>query len=267
MKYPAHSPLDVLALPPPVRGAGVFLSSGDVARLGRDVQPLDELGDIVDTGLRWAAIWVESFDGRRASLVTVQRVAERLRRHEVVPALWSFPAPSSAARAAAHLGMVATAIRSPLAILDIEDPDGKSGPMDWEPVDARGLVDVTIDSITEHTMIGVTSYPGRAGHGLPWGELVVGVGMPQIYGTADSPARARAAVESWLNAHSACVPITSLRSPGAQSANIPPAQLAKRLDAIAIELVDAAGLWSWALMRASAAHRRAVAGWIAARGW
>lgn len=96
----------------------------------------------------------------------MHRVAERLRRHDVVPAVWSFPPPSSAARAAAHLGTVATAIRSPLAILDVEDPDGKRGPMDWEPVDARELVDVTIDSITEHTMIGVTSYPGRAGHGL-----------------------------------------------------------------------------------------------------
>lgn len=90
--------------------------------------------------------------------------------------------------------------------------------------------------------------------------------MPQIYGTADSPTRARAAVESWREVHGSCVPITSLRSPGSQSANISPAQPQRRLNAVAIERVEAVGLWSWALLRSSAAHRRAIAEWNEDRG-
>lgn len=261
MREPVASPMDVYL--GPVRGLGVFLASGDVARLSG---PTGDPAAMLDAGLRWAAIWVESYDGRRASLATVHRVAERLRAAGIEPAVWTFPAPHAARRAGAHLAACASAIGAPLAILDVEDPDGARGPMDWEPADARALVDTAIDGITERTMLAVSSYPLRRGHGMPWGRMRAGVGVPQVYGTADDPARAREALALWREAHGVVVPATSLRSPGAQGANVPPDRLAARLDAIAGD-VDAAALWSWALLRGSAAHQRRVAAWVSARGW
>ena len=262
MREPVASPMDTYL--GPVRGLGVFLASGDVARLSG---PTGDPAAMLDAGLRWAAIWVESYDGRRASLATVQRVAERLRGVGIEPAVWTFPAPAAAQRAGAYLAACASAIGAPLAILDVEDPDGVRGPMTWSRDDARALIDTTIDGLTERTMLAVSSYPGRRGHGLPWHELVAGVGMPQIYGTADSPQSAAAAVRSWRDAHGVVIPATSLRSPGAQDRDVPPEQLVRRLDAITPDGIDAAALWSWALLRGSAAHQRRLAAWVSARGW
>jgi hypothetical protein len=263
MKSPIGSPMDVYV--PHPRGVGVFLASGDVARMAANPAKLGHEAELLlDARVRWVAIWCESPDGapRRASLATVQRVADGLRGFGLGVSVWSFPRPGEAARAGQHLGRIATAIGAELAILDVEDPDGRAGPMDWEPEHARMLVDATIEELTERTMLAVTSYPGRIGHGLPWGELAAGVGMPQVYGTADRPQTAEAAVRTWREVHGAVIPITSLRSPGAQSWNVPPAQLRARMSAIAIDGVSAVALWSWALLRGSL-----VAAWVDAHAW
>ncbi|AKF06094.1 hypothetical protein [Sandaracinus amylolyticus] len=268
MKAPIGSPMDVYV--PHPRGVGVFLASGDVARMAASPMKLGREAELlVAARARWVAIWVESPDGapRRASLATVQRVADGLRGFGLGVSVWSFPRPGEAARAGQHLGRIATAIGAELAILDVEDPDGARGPLDWEADHARMLVDATIEELRERTMLAVTSYPGRVGHGLPWGELAAGIGMPQVYGTADRPQSAAAAVRSWRDVHGAVIPITSLRSPGAQHANVDAAQLRARMSAIALEDVTAIALWSWALLRVSLEHRAAVAAWSDARAW
>lgn len=267
MKAPIASPFDTLA--PPVRGLGVFLTSGDCAKLDARDGAAAELADMIASGLRWAAIWCESFDGRRIDLERAERVADRLRAAGLEVATWTFPAPTpqSARVAALHIAAVSRTVRSRLAILDMEDPDGARGEADWTDDEADTLVRTTIDGITERTMLAVSSYPLRKGHGMPWGRMVAGVGVPQIYGTADDPKRAREALDLWRTAHGVVIPATSLRSPGAQDENVPPEQLARRLDTVAGAGVDAAALWSWALLRRSEAHQARVSAWARARGW
>ena len=241
-----------------MKGLGVFLTS---ATRSIDAK---EARRIRDAGFRWAACWVESYDGRRVSLGTLRPLAAMLRTAGVEPVVWSFPAPREAHGAASRLRACAQSIEASRAILDIEDPDGARGPMDWtaeQVTDAiEGLAPVEY---------AITSYPGREGFGLPWQEMRAPMGMPQLYGTADDAPRARALREEWRLAHGAVTPITSIGTP-TTGERVDPERLRARLAAVCCDaagaiVVEGAAVWSWSLLTAQ--HRRVCREWAASAGW
>ena len=247
------SPLSVV-------GAGTFLTSGDTVRLARQssLPALAEIAEMHACGLRWACIWVRSYDGRALDDDDAARVATRLRTGGVEASGWTFPHPDHAARAGEQLARVSRLVRAQLAILDYEDPDGK-GPIDWSDEQVDTCSDLVVDGVDEHTLPAITSYPMRRGFGLPWTRpsMKIGAGMPQIYETADDPAAARAALERWREAHGLLIPVTSLRTPGRKESTSPE-QFAQRLETIAPEGTPAWGTWCWTLLRSMPEHRAAL---------
>lgn len=252
---------------------GIFLTSGDVARWRSAEKAAADLDLLARARVRHASIWCASYDGRRATLATVQRTAALLRSRGIVPHVWAFPSPRDARAIGEHLAACARSIGAPLAICDVEDPDGR-GPLDWSDDDADAFLGATVDGVTEATMVAVSSYPYRRGHGLPWERLEVGAGSPQIYSVADEPAKAHAAREDWRAVHGLVIPATSLSTPGTGGAIIPAAQIVRRLDAVArdprtgVLVVDAVLLWSSTLLRlAGRAHVEAISAWCEGVGW
>lgn len=244
----------------PVRGLGVFLASGDVARCSSSAAIVATGKLVRELGARWALIWCESYDGRTADPSRVARIGQEFRAQGIDPGVWSFPHHRRAAAAGARLAAIARRLRAPLAVGDLEDHDGPKGPARWSAADARAFRSALIDGIGENTTPAVTSYPGRTGHGMPWEAMEWGIAMPQCYATADAPALTERAIERARDAHGAVIPVTSLRSPG-EPQSITPARLSARLDAVAVDGIDAVALWSLALVRDSREHREAVARW------
>jgi hypothetical protein len=244
-----------------MRGLGCFLTSATRSLSQREARLIRA------SGFRWAAIWCESFDGRRATAAEVTALAAALCAAGVEPIVWTFPAPEHAAEAAAHVVACALAMGARLIVVDVEDPDGARGPMDWSASSVGVLLGGIAASGVE---IAVTSYPGRRGFGLPWEAMRAPIGMPQIYGTADDPRRARERREEWRAAHGSVTPVTSVRTPGKPEDRLDGARLRARLDAVCLDasgacVVDGACVWSWSLLTAE--HRRACREWAAARGW
>jgi hypothetical protein len=252
------------------RGLGVFLASGDVASSPMERAKIADR--IAEARMRWAAIWIEAPDGppRKPTLDLVQAWGEVLRAHGVRPWVWTFPRPDRALEAASWAGACLSRAKADGVILDVERPPKALALPDWTAEQARALVTGTVNAIGERTGIGVTSYPGRHGHGLPWDELVAGVGMPQIYSTADKPDQARAAMRRWQAAHGKVVPLVSVRSPES-SVHVDPERLCARLSACVVDRelgclrADGAAIWCWAML--SGKHRARLRDWAASVGW
>jgi hypothetical protein len=252
------------------RGLGVFLASGDVAS---DAMTRAKIAErIAEARMRWAAIWVEAPDGapRHPTLDLVEAWGAVLHAHGVRSWVWTFPRPDRAEAAAAWAGACCARARADGIILDVERPPKKLALPDWTAEQARALVHGTLDQLDERTGIGVTSYPGRQGHGLPWEELVAGFGAPQIYSTADKPEAARLAMKRWQAAHGKVVPLVSVRSPESVL-HVDPERLCARLSACVVDRelgalrCDGAAVWCYAML--TGAHRRRVAEWARSVGW
>lgn len=248
----------------PVTGCGVFLTSSDSVHIARASSAAvgAELGQMRASGVRWAAIWLRSYDGRRLPDDDAERAAGRLRAHDIDVAVWTFPHPDDAQKAGAQIGRISTAVTARLAILDVEDPDGK-GPIRWEPSEMDTLHASAADA--NSSVIAVTSYPGRVGHSMPWAHMAFGVGMPQCYGTADDEAATMDALAKWQKAHGTVIPITSVRTPGREEPTTP-AQFRARLDRIAPPGTRAWAAWSWALLRDRTEHLEALRAHAASLG-
>lgn len=148
----------------------------------------------------WAAIMVESADGRVQPISALRKQAARAREGGATSIwLWALHGPSAAndgKGAAARLCQPLSALDADGVILDIEAAHkGK-------PLACRELVRSTLDMLTERTGIGVTSFPLSASHPtLPWAETLVGWGSPQVYQSAASRETARRALTEWRSWH------------------------------------------------------------------
>jgi hypothetical protein len=206
MKGPVHSPFDTLSpVTPSPRGVGVYLASGDMKR---------PIGDLVrqlrDCSARWAALWVSSPDGRTIDDDRLRIVADALRGElGCDPWIWSFPAPDYPETALGALKMGMETIKPRGMILDIEKQPITH--TEWSAPAARTLVRGVIDLAREGVGIGVTSYPVRSmwGHAIPWDELLVGHGQPQLYKSAAVNALRERSLREWTDAHGVVVPLVA----------------------------------------------------------
>lgn len=146
--------------------------------------------------VRWAAIMVESADGRHQPISALRKQAAKAREGGAESIwLWALHGPAAAndgKAAAARLCEPLAALDADGVLLDIEAAHkGK-------PLACRELVAHCLDRLTERTHIGVTSYPLHTAHPtLPWSETLVGWGSPQLYQTAGSRPAARRALAEW----------------------------------------------------------------------
>lgn len=245
------------------RGLGVYLASGDIVR----GEPARDVPRMREAGLRWAALWVEAPDGRTASVPRLVTWAAALRAHGVTPLLWTFPRPDQGVSAVGRLLEALDATQADGVVLDVEVcppavvravPERERGALTWTVEGVRATVRAAIDGISERHSLGVTSYPARRGHGLPWDELAAGYGSPQLYQTADDAVATRRSLAAWREAHGEVVPvIDSYRGDH------------ERLRAVAHRMIDAGcrgvGVWAWGTT--DGRERRVLAEVAAHYGW
>lgn len=201
--------------------------------------------------VRWAAIMVESADGRVQPISALRKQAARAREggaQEVwLWALHGVAAAMDGKGAAARLCDPLSALDADGVILDIEAAHK------GRPLAVRELVARCIDRLTERTAIGVTSYPlARAHPTLPWSEMLAGWGSPQLYDTAADRERARRALEEWRSWHGyqdgRRVVLPSLAAYDTASASEGVEQLRGDLDRVCLDdagKVDVPGLCVW----------------------
>lgn len=205
MKAPAASPMDTWAPGTIVpRGLGMYLASGDIAErdVGREVERMH------DARIRWALLFVEAPDGRIASPARLATWAGALRAHGIEPWLWTFPRPDRAVSAVLRAGEVLAATRARGLVLDVErPPPSVKGAPEWSADAAREMVGVCLDELRERHGLGMTSYPMRTGHRLPWDELAVGWGSPQLYRSADDERAVERSIAAYAAAHGTVVPV------------------------------------------------------------
>lgn len=102
------------------RGLGMFLASGDRA--------VDRVAaDVAACGAKWAAVFVEAPDGRRAPFTRLDAFPSALEHHGITPLCWTFPHPQTWRDAIIHLRAVWRRERwGGPPIIDIETaPDGE----------------------------------------------------------------------------------------------------------------------------------------------
>ncbi len=180
------------------RGLGFFLASGDQDR-GNGGRTAER---VRAAGADWAALWIEAPDGRRPRLETLAEYASGLYAVGCEVWLWTFPdsdgtAPEDAATWA-RKALDATHARG--LILDVE------AAYKGAPEAARRLVASTLDALDERHGVGVTSFP--YGHRtMPWSDLGVGFGQPQLYTSATTQPRIERAYREWGARHDVIVPL------------------------------------------------------------
>lgn len=182
------------------RGLGFFLASGDQDP-GNGGRVLERMRA---AGADWCALWIEAPDGRRPKTTTLVEYASAARAMSITPWLWTFPDSEKDApeKAAEWAGQCLAATGAAGLILDVEEP------YKGEPDAAKRLVKASLDALTERHGIGVTSYP--YGHPtIPWAELAVGFGMPQLYRSAESVVRVDRALAWYAERHTHVMPIAA----------------------------------------------------------
>lgn len=182
---------------------GIYLNSGDV---NRDI-PL-QIKKLRECKAARANLWIESPDGRRASLSRLTDWADALRAADIEVCLWTFPNAAKAREAGEYAGLAAAATQASMLWLDIERPPPGSPAKEWTPADAK----VLIRSLDLHAdvVVGVTSYPVRSNF-----ERLVPLsvfeeyahGAPQLYRSASVRAQRERAIAEWQSAHRRLTPI------------------------------------------------------------
>lgn len=250
------------------RGVGVYLF-----RQTREWSPKDAARQAArarEARVRWVVLCAEAEDGWRADLDVLARVAETYR--ELASArvwLYGLHAPKviehEPERAAERLCAALHRIGADGLVFDSEKA------CKGRPAQTRAFVRTAVDRIDERHGFAVTSYPLRELHPtLPWEELAIGVGQPQIYATATNRRRARRALEQWraVHGHGAVVPLLAAydtESPGEGAA-----QLRGDLRRVCVDdegRCDVPGLGIWADPQLDQHERRVLAEWSDAQGW
>lgn len=192
---------------PSPRGIGLYLTSGDVTRPASEIVRLAR-----NSSARWVALFVEAPDGRVARIDRLEVIASALADQLGVDTwCWSFPSAARADSAGVRLGRAAVACKAKGVIIDVERPPPGTGAPEWTAESARVLVRATVNSIREGVGIGVTSYPlrERFERHIPWDELLVGHGQPQLYKTAADDKLRERALSDWSATYSRVVPIVA----------------------------------------------------------
>lgn len=221
----------------------------------------------------FAAIMVESADGRVQPISQLRKQAARAREGGATSIwLWALHGPAAAndgKAAAARLCEPLSALDADGVILDIEAAHkGK-------PLACRELVSHCLDRLTERTHVGVTSFPIAASHPtLPWAEMLVGWGSPQLYQSAGSREVSRRALSEWRAWHGyqdgrrAVLP--SLAAYETQSPGDGPDQLAGDLERVCLDdtgAVDVPGIVVWSEPQLSLAEAVTVGVFAERAGW
>jgi hypothetical protein len=163
-----------------MKGLGIYLNSADMQEPPKKIAQ-----KLVDSGCSWAALWLESPDGRRISQQTLVEMSDAISKKGIEVWVWIFPNFGKEEEVARRTMALANAAKAKGIILDIELPfKGKS-------VSARKLVAAFKNLLAIMPMeIAFTSYP--FGHRtLPWDAFpeISTIGQPQLYESADSEAK------------------------------------------------------------------------------
>lgn len=245
------------------RGLGVYLASGDV--VDRDREPGREAARMLAAGVRWALLWVEAPDGRCAPVRRLESWSAALQGVGIRPWLWTFPRADRAASAVTRAADALEATGAGGLVLDVERPPPQlaaAGAPDWSPTTARELVGAAIDSLRERHGLGVTSYPARHGHQIPWDELAVGWGSPQLYRSADDQRAVDRSIAAYAAAHGTVIPVIDSYVGDAARLRAVWSRVLGDLDR---PRVPAVAVWAWGTT--DARERRELADLVARVGW
>lgn len=240
------------------RGIGVYLTRSAYARA--DDLPM-RAAKAASARARWVVLCVAGDDGWQADLDDVRRVGDAYREHGIDPHVWALDSRQDAAhpdRCASRLLDALHACDGAGVVGDIEAAyKGRVGVV-------RQYLGHLIDGLTERHSLGVTSYPVARYHpDLPWGEMAVGWGGPQLYKTAERPELARVALEEWTARHGVVVPhLAAFDVSG--SATGQAEQLRRHLRLVP---EDAPAIAVWADASLDREERAVLAAWSDARGW
>lgn len=156
-----------------ISGVGLFLNSADMQET-----PSTIVSNLKASGAKWAALWVESPDGRKVSPSTLKEVRIACQDAGIDVWVWAFPdsrTPEVSAKWLAECAELCVGV-----ILDIELPfKGKKAA-------AVRYIQALKSQLDSVSLVAFTSYP--FGHPtLPWKEFeqYAQIGMPQLYTSAE----------------------------------------------------------------------------------
>lgn len=169
-----------------MNGLGQFLASKDMAR-----RPAETVRLLQRCGARWAAVLVESVDGRRQPLERVAHVVDAIRAAGIEVHLYSFPALARRIAAAAYLSEAAAHVSVSRLMLDLEPYRGAH----WHEREVREVVEIVQPSATEFSITLFTSEDWRD---VAWEEVAPGVPvLLQVYERARDPRTLQRAIARW----------------------------------------------------------------------
>lgn len=240
------------------RGVGLYLTRAAYAHADKlDIRA----ARAASAKARWVVLCVAGDDGWQADLDDVERVADAYRAHGIAPWVWALDSREDAAhpdRCASRLLDALAAADGEGVALDIEAAyKGRVGVV-------RQLAALVIDGLTERHGLGVTSYPVARFHpDLPWSEMAVGFGGPQLYRTAERPELAAQALEEWRVRHGVVVPhLAAFDVSGAPDTQA--SQLKRHLRLVPAE-APALAIWCDAALDTQ--ERAVLAAFSDSRGW
>lgn len=219
--------------------------------------------------IRTVALCAEGEDGWRAAPIVLARAADVLQ--ELAGArvvVYSLPSVRAVAeepeRVAERLHAARIAAGAAGVIGDHELAfKGRRA----EAIRYRGAL---LDGADEGVWIGSTSYPIADYHpDLPWDDLALGMGIPQLYESARHRGLARRALAEYRARHAGDVQPAlaafETSSPGEGAAQLQGDLLRVCLDDT--EKVDVTGAWIWVDAALEADERRVLAAWAERCGW
>lgn len=170
-----------------LEGLGFFYASADMA--GAASYAAAKCGD---AGARWAAILIESVDGRRQNPTRVAQHADALRAEGILPILYTFPAPGGDLDASAeHARACAAASGCWHVCLDLEPFDGE----DWTQVRIDKIVRRARFLLGPTGRISITVFSRPRWSRIAWSEFVPVI--LQVYQRAADPRTLKAAMAKW----------------------------------------------------------------------
>jgi len=211
---------------------------------------------------RWVALCIAGDDGWEAAPPGIATVAEAYRELGIAVWVWSLDSREHArdpSRVATRLLDALSAAGGAGVALDIEAAyKGTQG------VVGR-VVSKVVDGLTERHGLGVTSYPIARYHpDLPWAEMGVGWGGPQLYRTAERSDLSAIALEDWKKTHDVVIPHFAAFDVGAPDRGTQAPQLRSHLR---LTPPESPAIAIWADAALDDEERAVLAGFAVKRGW
>lgn len=249
------------------RGFGLFCrritrewDAGDAARYAAKIRA---------ARVRTVALCAEGEDGFVAKPIVIARAAETVR--ELASArvvVYSLPSPDAVRREPER-------VAERLHVARIAA--GADGLIGDHEIAFKGRLEqavryrrVLLDGADEGVWVGSTSYPIPEWHpDIPWTELAIGAGIPQLYETARDRRLARRAIADWRALHGRDVQ-PALAAFETSSPGEGVVQLQGDLLRVCIDdagALDVDGAWIWVDAALDAEERRVMAAWAERCGW